>query len=235
MRAILFDLDNTLYHCERALFSLIDVRINHYMQHVVGIAADQVDGLRRRYWQQYGVTLQGLIREHGADPEDYLDYVHDIDVASRLQANLPLRQMLHNLPQRKFVFTNGSHSHAVRVLHCLQIEDCFEQIFDIRLSNYIPKPNRLPYDAVLDATGLSGGDCVMVEDSVDNLRMAAQLGMKTILVQTPGYGSVMSDQPSPGSPHGRPAEGGTADVKPDAIVERVEQVGGVIQEWMAKK
>ncbi len=231
MRAILFDLDNTLYNSERALFSLIDVRINHYMQHVVGIAADKVDGLRRRYWQQYGVTLQGLILEHGADPEDYLDYVHDIDVASRLQANLPLRQMLHDLPQRKFVFTNGSHAHAMRVLQCLQIEDCFEHIFDIRLSNYIPKPNRLPYEAVLGATGLSGENCVMVEDSVDNLHMAAQLGMKTILVQAQGPEAVMSDQPGAGVSPG--AAGTSAAEAPiDAIVERAEQVGDVIQDWM---
>ena len=211
MQAILFDLDNTLYGAERALFNLIDVRINYYMQHVVGIEADQVDTLRRRYWQQYGVTLQGLIREYDADPEAYLNYVHDIDVSSRLSANLELRSMLQSLPQRKFVFTNGSHDHACRVLGCLQIEDCFEEVFDIRVSDYIPKPNRSPYDAVLAATGMAGKHCVMVEDSLDNLHMAAQLGMKTIWV-------------SPETP--------SVDTDVDAVISCVEQVGAVINGWM---
>lgn len=37
MDYILFDLDNTLYTPERDLFSLIDRRINRYMNEVVGI------------------------------------------------------------------------------------------------------------------------------------------------------------------------------------------------------
>ncbi|OQY20400.1 MAG: pyrimidine 5'-nucleotidase [Desulfobacteraceae bacterium 4572_35.1] len=229
MRAILFDLDNTLYGSERALFSLIDVRINYYMHHMVGIAAEDVDILRRRYWRQYGVTLQGLIREYAVDPEDYLNYVHDIDVSSRLQHNLPLRTMLQELPQRKFVFTNGSYDHACRVLNCLNIDDCFEHIFDIRCGDYIPKPNRKPYDVVLNSTGLTGERCVMVEDSLDNLETAAQLGMKTILVRTCAAGVPVSDKSS------EHAFATAVDGKQlDAVVDCVEQVGSVIQGWMEK-
>jgi len=209
MKAILFDLDNTLYGADRALFNLIDVRINHYMQHVVGIDEGQVDTLRKRYWQQYGVTLQGLIQNHGADPEEYLDFVHDIDVPSRLSENSSLRTMLNELPQRKFVFTNGSLCHARRVLDCLKIDGCFEEIFDIRVSDYVPKPHRPPYDAVLASTGLSGPDCVMVEDSLENLHTASALGMKTILV---------ADE--------------TAYQNVDAVVRCAEEVGDVIQSWM---
>lgn len=213
MQAILFDLDNTLYGEERALFALIDVRINRYMHEVLGIEEPDVDRLRRRYWQHYGVTLQGLIREHQADPEHYLDYVHDIDVSSRLVANPLLRDVLHALPQRKFVFTNGSLGHARRVLECLQIEDCFEQIFDIRTSHYTPKPQQQPYDALLEQTQLSAQQCVMVEDSLENLRTAARLGMKTIWVTT--------------AP--------PAATEFDAAIAQVEQVGTVVHGWMTRK
>ena len=204
---VLFDLDNTLYAAEHALFELIDVRINRYMRDVVGIAAEQVDELRQRYWREYGVTLQGLMREHGADAEDYLEYVHDIDVASRLQHNPRLRAMLRQLPQRKFVFTNGSSDHADRVLNCLGVADCFDAIFDIRVSNYVPKPHPQPYHAVLRATGVEAGRCVMVEDSPANLCTAAELGMKTVLVSDGCCGTWTQ-------------------------VARVEQVGDVIQQWM---
>lgn len=182
MDALLFDLDNTLYPAERELFSLIDVRINRFMVEAAGIPAAEVDDLRRDYWQRYGVTLQGLIRHHGVDPEAYLDYVHDVDVAARLDPDPELRRSLQQLPQRKVIFTNGSRDHALRVLGRLGITDQFEQIFDIRVAGYLPKPYPDPYRKVLDALNLPASRCVMVEDSPANLRTAKELGMGTILV-----------------------------------------------------
>lgn len=184
MDILIFDLDNTLYAPERQLFSLIDVRINRYMTEVVGIPALEVDALRRNYWHLYGVTLQGLIRHHGVDPEDYLAYVHDVDVASRLEPDLQLRAALLALPQRKTVFTNGSTCHAGRVLSALGISDLFETIYDIHIADYCPKPFREPFQAVLAALGVAAGQCVMIEDMRDNLRTAKQLGMHTVLVGT---------------------------------------------------
>jgi len=182
MDMLLFDLDNTLYDPARELFSLIDVRINRYMREVVGIHPAEVDGLRRRYWAEYGVTLQGLIRHYQVDPEDYLDYVHDVDVSSRLDPDAELRRVLEQLPQRKAVFTNGSAGHADRVLDRLGLRDQFEEIFDIRVANYQPKPFAAPYHRVLEHLGMQGTDCTMIEDSVENLKTAKQLGMKTVLV-----------------------------------------------------
>lgn len=196
MDVLIFDLDNTLYPAEKQLFSLIDVRINRYMTEIVGIPAPEVDALRRDYWRLYGVTLQGLIRHHGIDPEDYLHYVHDVDVTSLLAPDPVLRQVLASLPQRKAVFTNGSLCHADRVLSALGIEDMFERVYDIRIAAYQPKPYPEPYHAVLAELGTTPGRCIMIEDSRDNLRTAKQLGMGTILVgdgHTPDFVDVHLD------------------------------------------
>lgn len=182
MDVSIFDLDNTLYAPERELFSLIDVRINRYMREVVGIAADEVDGLRRAYWAQYGVTLGGLMRHYGVDPEDYLEYVHDVDVRQRLFPDPALRSALEALGGVKVVFTNGSRSHAERVLGALGLSDQFSAIFDIRIADYRPKPYVDPYQAVLRRLGVAAARCVMVEDSAPNLETAKTLGMKTVLV-----------------------------------------------------
>jgi len=182
MDIILFDLDNTLYPPERQLFSMIDVRINRYMCDVVGIPSHEVDGLRRSYWQQYGVTLQGLIRHYAIDPEDYLTYVHDVDILSRLAPDPLLRETLSHLQQRRMVFTNGSICHANRVLSALGIDDLFEKVFDIRIAGYQPKPFPEPYRAVLEVLDAAGEHCIMVEDTRENLHTAKKLGMTTILV-----------------------------------------------------
>ncbi|MBE0504113.1 MAG: pyrimidine 5'-nucleotidase [Desulfuromonadales bacterium] len=179
---ILFDLDNTLYAPEHDLFSLIDCRINRFMEEVVGIAAGDVDPLRRYYWQEYGVTLQGLIRHFEVDPEAYLHYVHDVDVTTRLGADPALAAILAVLPQRKVVFTNGSSAHAERVLAALGIRQEFEEIFDIRVANYLPKPFSAPYEEVVARLGTAPASCVMIEDVAKNLAPAKALGMATILV-----------------------------------------------------
>lgn len=189
MEAILFDLDNTIYAPERQLFALIDVRINRYMREVVGIPAIEVDDLRRRYWVDYGVTMGGLIRHHQIDPEDYLAYVHDIDVTSRLSNDPLLRQALLGMSLRRVIFTNGCIRHADRVLAQLGLSDLFEQVFDIRIADYCPKPYREPYMQVLLRMGVAAERCLMVEDSIENLRTAKELGMGTILV---GGGAIPS-------------------------------------------
>jgi putative hydrolase of the HAD superfamily len=183
MDAILFDLDNTLYHPARELFSLIDVRINRYMSDIVGIAPDDVDGLRRQYWADYGVTLQGLIRHHDVDAEDYLHYVHDIDVKSRIADDPVLRDRLDKIDAPCYVFTNGSRAHAERVLACLGIDQQFDEIFDIRVASYRPKPFQDPYREVLRKIDCQPERSIMVEDSIDNLVTARELGMKTVLVR----------------------------------------------------
>jgi putative hydrolase of the HAD superfamily len=184
MNGIFFDLDNTLYAAESDLFGLIDVRINTYMRDVVGIEAVRVDYLRRHYWEKYGVTLRGLMHEYGTDAEHYLEYVHDVDVSSRLRPDPELKRCLQKMPERRFVFTNGSSDHARRVLTCLGIEECFEHIYDIRISNYMPKPHPDPYHAALTHAGMRGEECVMVEDSLPNLHTAAHLNMGTIWINT---------------------------------------------------
>jgi len=183
MDAILFDLDNTLYPPAQELFSLIDVRINRYMSEVVGIAPGEVDGLRRQYWAEYGVTLQGLIRHHAVDAEDYLHYVHDVNVRARITPDPELRQRLDAIAAPCYVFTNGSRAHAERVLACLGISDQFEEIFDIRIAGYRPKPFPDPYREVMHRLSCTPQRTVMVEDSIDNLVTARALGLKTVLVR----------------------------------------------------
>jgi len=182
MECILFDLDNTLYSAGLEVFCLIDRRINSYMIDVVGIPREEVDDLRRAYWKRYGVTMQGLMRHHGVDPEDYLSYVHDIDIDGLLRPDPELCRALQSLPLRKAVFTNSSLDHSERVLAALGLNGAFEEIFDIRVAGYLPKPCPEPYHAVLDRMGVSASRCIMVDDAPENLRTAKDLGMGTILV-----------------------------------------------------
>ncbi len=88
------------------------------------------------------------------------------------------------------VFTNGSRGHADRVLRVLGLHDLFEEVFDIRVASYLPKPMAAPYHKVMEHLCLPGDKCLMVEDSAANLQTAKELGMGTVLVgggETPPF------------------------------------------------
>lgn len=182
MECILFDLDNTLYSAEQDVGYQVGRRITRYMIEVAGIPLDEVDHLRHDYWKRYGLTMLGLVRHHGVDPEEYLAYVHDVDIAGMLRPDPELCRALQTLPLRRAIFTNSTTDHSRRVLAALGLDGAFEEIFDIRVAGYCPKPSPEPYHAVLDRLGIPASGCIMVDDVPDNLKTAKELGMGTILV-----------------------------------------------------
>jgi putative hydrolase of the HAD superfamily len=83
------------------------------------------------------------MKTHGTDPREFLDFVHDIDLA-RIAADPRLVAALDRLPGRKFVFTNGDDAYARRVLDKLGLANAFDGLHDIHAMNYVPKPNPAP-------------------------------------------------------------------------------------------
>ena len=187
IKHILFDLDNTLYPKSLGIFDLVIERIRDYMEARLGYEKELARELRQEYLRQYGSTLRGLMIHQNIDPEDYLEYVHDVGVEERLAPNPDLVKLLKSIPCERAIFTSGHRPYALKVLRCLGAEDFFPQIFDIVFTRYIPKPNPEPYQQVLECLGREGKECLMVEDMPANLKPAKDLGMTTVLVgETPG-------------------------------------------------
>jgi len=186
IKYILFDLDDTLYPKETGLMTAIGQRILQYMQERMGLDPATARDLRHHYLQTYGTTLRGLQIHHNIDPDDYLAYVHDVPLGDYLQSNTALEQALAEIQAEKIIFTNATTEHARRVLRCLGIEHHFNCIIDLRTMNYVNKPQPGAYLRALDILGARPEECLMVEDSVHNLRPAKGLGMVTVLVNGSG-------------------------------------------------
>ena len=112
--AWVFDLDNTLYPTDYALFSQIDKRMTSFIQDELQVDRDQAFKIQKDYLGEYGTTLSGMMNQHSMPPERFLDFVHDIDV-SVLSPDPALAAAIDALPGRKFIFTNGTEAHAERV------------------------------------------------------------------------------------------------------------------------
>ena len=63
--------------------------------------------IQKSFYHEYGTTLRGLMERHQVEPLEFLDFVHDID-HSPVAADKILDEVLHRLPGRKLVFTNGT-------------------------------------------------------------------------------------------------------------------------------
>ena len=71
VRAWVFDLDNTLYPPEAALFAQMQPRIAAFLCRALGCTEAEAARLRDHYWHRYGTTLRGLMAEHGMDAADF--------------------------------------------------------------------------------------------------------------------------------------------------------------------
>jgi putative hydrolase of the HAD superfamily len=180
----LFDLDNTLYPPENGLFGAVDARINEFLATHLGVSGPAADELRRRYHDQHGITLVGLMQEHGTDPHHYLDFVHHVPVASFLDPDPGLRRLIGGLPGRRSIFTNGSRRHALAVLAALGLDGLFEEIFDIVALGFRPKPEPETYRTVLARLGAEPSRAILLDDLARNLAPARDIGVRTVLVGT---------------------------------------------------
>jgi putative hydrolase of the HAD superfamily len=73
----------------------------------------------------------------------------------------------------------------------LGISDLFEAVFSIERVHFRPKPDAYGFLRLCRAHHLRPRRCIMVEDSLENLRTAKKLGMKTVWIsrtkRVPGY------------------------------------------------
>ncbi|MEI4486001.1 pyrimidine 5'-nucleotidase [Frigidibacter sp. MR17.14] len=176
-----FDLDNTLYPPAARLFDQIEVKMTDWVMETLGVARDEADGLRRRYWQLYGTTLAGLMREHDIDPLPYLDRVHDISFDALIPAP-DLRAAIARLPGRRIVYTNGSRPYAERVLAARGLDGLFDGIFGVEHANFRPKPDREAFETVFALAGITPARGAMFEDDSRNLAAPHAMGMRTVHV-----------------------------------------------------
>ena len=179
---LLFDLDETLYPRRLGVVPRVDVRINRYLEEKVGIDAAEVDALRRRYWAEYGTTLSGLLAHHDIDPDDYLRFIHDIEIDDVILQDDALLELLAELPGRKAVFTNASRWHAERVLRRLGVGAAFETVVALEDLDYVAKPKAGAFERALARVASRAEHATLIDDNALNVAAAKKLGFRTIWI-----------------------------------------------------
>ncbi len=186
----LFDLDNTLHDASHAIFPAINQNMNALITRVLASQAlpsnaEAVNEVRVRYWQRYGATLLGMIRHHGVRADDFLRDAHQFDdLAAMIRAERGMARLLRRLPGRKILLTNAPRAYSRSVLRHLGLHRHFAAHVPIEAmrvhGHWRPKPSRWMLRRLLQRQRLDASRCVLVEDTLANLKSAKSLGLRTV-------------------------------------------------------
>ena len=178
----LFDLDNTLYSGDTKVFDQVDKKMSKFISEKLNVSLEEAKKIQKNYFHEYNTTLNGMIKNHNIDANEFLEFVHNVDL-NFLKKDLELQNQLTRLVGKKYIFTNGSKAHADNVTKRIGIEKLFDGVFDIVNSGFIPKPSIEPYKKIIQKYGIDPKYCVFIEDIARNLKPAHELGMKTVWIK----------------------------------------------------
>jgi len=178
----IFDLDNTLYSGDTKVFEQVDKKMSKYISDKLNVSIEEAKKIQKNYFYEYNTTLNGMIKNHKIDPDEFLEFVHDINI-DFLEKDTELAKEIEKLEGKKIIFTNGSKKHALNVTKRIGIDQYFDDIFDIVNANFIPKPSMEPYKKLVEKHKIDPKLCVLVEDIARNLKPAYEMGMKTIWIE----------------------------------------------------
>ena len=178
----LFDLDNTLYSGDTKVFDQVDKKMSKFISEKLNVGIEEAKKIQKSYFHEYNTTLNGMIKNHKIDANEFLEFVHDVNL-DFLKADKPLEQEITNLRGKKFIFTNGSKAHVANVTKRIGIEKLFDGVFDIVESDFIPKPSIEPYKKIIEKFKIEPQYCIFIEDIARNLKPAHELGMKTVWIK----------------------------------------------------
>jgi len=178
----IFDLDNTLYSGQTKVFEQVDKKMSKYISQKLDVDIGEAKKIQKNYFYKYNTTLNGMIKNHKIDANEFLEFVHDINI-NFLKKDSKLSEELKKLDGKKIVFTNGSKKHALNITQKIGIDHHFDDIFDIIDSNFIPKPAMEPYKKLVKKHKIDPNLCVFVEDIARNLKPAYEMGMTTVWIK----------------------------------------------------
>ena len=178
----LFDLDNTLYSGDTKVFDQVDKKMSKFISEKLNVSIDDAKKIQKNYFHEYNTTLNGMIKNHDIDANEFLEFVHDVNLEF-LKKDESLEKEIARLKGKKIIFTNGSKAHASNVTSRIGIEQLFDGVFDIVDSDFYPKPSIEPYKKIIENYKIEPEYCIFFEDIARNLKPAYELGMKTVWIK----------------------------------------------------
>lgn len=192
IRAIVFDLDGTLYSSE-TFAALIQDAGRDYMAGVLGLSVDAtrtvMNQTRTRLQQERGTaqTLSTICTELGGNIQDlHRFFTATLRPESYLQRDQRVIELLTALADRYqlLLYTNNNRTLTMRIMAVLGFDACFARIIAID-DAWKAKPNDEALTEILAGTGGKAEEVLFVGDRYDiDLRLPEARGCPVYLSQS---------------------------------------------------
>lgn len=199
---LLFDVDDTLYPLSSGISVECTKNIIEYMTSKLGIDEEKASVMCVDLYKEHGTTMAGLKAVgYNFDYDDYHSFVHGRLPYDWLKTDYTLKNILHSLPIRKVIFSNGNEAHVAKVLSRLGLEDCFDDIISFETLNpnekdkvphngsgestgakIVCKPHEDAFEQAFKIADINPKKTLFFDDSIRNLQAAKQLGIQTVWV-----------------------------------------------------
>ncbi|KAF2732139.1 pyrimidine 5-nucleotidase [Polyplosphaeria fusca] len=180
-----FDIDNCLYPKSTNIAPMMSELIDRYFETHLSLSQKDANALHFKYYREYGLAIEGLVRHHKVDALDYNRKVDDaLPLEDVIKPNPQLRKLIEDIDKSKvriWLFTNAYVTHGKRVIKLLGVDDLFEGMTycDYGSDKFFCKPHAEMFDKAMKEAGIeSNKDCYFVDDSYINTKAAYERGWK---------------------------------------------------------
>ncbi|KAF2723351.1 pyrimidine 5-nucleotidase [Polychaeton citri CBS 116435] len=191
-KVFFFDIDNCLYPKSYKIHDHMSLLIDEYFQHHLALTREEANELHMRYYKDYGLAIEGLVRHHKVDPLEYNRKVDDaLPLDDIIKPSPQLRKLLLDIDTSKYklwLFTNAYLTHGERVVRLLGVEDLFEGITycDYAAERLLCKPAQETFSKAMREADVSDPqDCYFVDDSMINVKGAKTYGWHAVHLVEP--------------------------------------------------
>ena len=192
IKAIIFDIDSTLYTNAAYAFEQVDCQVRRFAS-LRGITNDQARKMVAEYRKKYAaenggkkVSLSNTLRSFGVSIEQSVQWRRElIEPADFLGVDKKLQEALAALGRRckLLCVTNNPLLPAQKTLDALGVADLIEVLVGLDTCN-LSKPAKEPFERAANEVGVPFDKIVSVGDRYDlDLAPALELGMGGVLVR----------------------------------------------------
>ncbi|KAL3942372.1 MAG: hypothetical protein SGBAC_003438 [Bacillariaceae sp.] len=206
---LIFDVDDTLYDVGTGFTAHRNQAAPKLMVNKYKFPSEEAaQAVKAEYFSKYHAIAKALkvAQQEGKFPEDAPE-VKTEDIATYWAENLDfsilgapkkeLHKQLSKCNCTLVAFSNGPRKYVKRALETMGLFDLFGEERLYAVDDVMPhcKPEKEAFEKIFKNIGNPKPEsCVMVEDSMKNIRSAKELGMKTVLIGgSTEYGRILKD------------------------------------------
>lgn len=183
---ILWDLDNTLYRLDDTIEQAVNLAV---AKAAINLGADvpveEAMSLAHQSWLEHRHSAHYFIEHYGFTLADIHHETDRMLAGTLVQKCHETRELFGSLSLSHALITHAARPWALRTLEHLELRPWFpdQQIFAYEDFEFESKAqSRRSFTTALAAINMTAKDSMMVEDTIDNLRVPHEMGMTTILL-----------------------------------------------------